>query len=122
MLKKIDFSIATSEQIEDFLSGQLNKIRLTRNFTQAQLAKESGVAIRTIRRFENGQTVTLNTFIRLLMALDLQSNLATLLPDPSIRPIERVNSGGHERQRARPAASDSEDSTWSWGDEVGDQP
>ena len=39
MLNKIDFSIATSEQIEDFLCRQLKKIRLTRNFTQAQLAE-----------------------------------------------------------------------------------
>jgi transcriptional regulator with XRE-family HTH domain len=122
MLNKIDFSIATSNQIESFLGRQLKKIRLTRNFTQAQLAKESGVAVGTIKRLENGQSITLNTFIRILMALDLQQNIETLLPDPAIRPIERVNTGGFERKRARPVQSDSEDSTWSWGDETGDKP
>ena len=121
MLSKIDFSIATSDQIEAFLAGQLKKIRLTRNLTQAQLAKESGISLATIKRLENGQTITLNTFIRILIALDLQHNLATLLPDPAIRPVERVNTGGHERQRARPVQSDLEDSTWSWGDESGGQ-
>lgn len=121
MLNKIDFSIATSDQIEGFLCSQLKNLRLTRNFTQAQLAKESGVAIGTIRRLEEGKSVSLNTFIRILMALDLQENLETLLPDPTIRPIERVNTGGSERKRARPLQSDTDNSPWVWGDESGDK-
>jgi transcriptional regulator with XRE-family HTH domain len=121
MLKKIDFPIATSDQIEGFLGRQLKNIRLTRNFTQAQLAKEAGVAIGTIKRLEEGQNVSLNTYIRIMMALDLQQNLETLLPDPTIRPIERVNTGGSERKRARPVRSDTENSTWAWGDESGDK-
>jgi putative transcriptional regulator len=121
MVNKIDFSIATSEQIEEFLSGQLNRIRLSRNFTQTQLAQKSGVAFRTVQRLEGGQSVTLNTFIRIMMALDIQQNLETLLPNPTIRPIERVNTGGSERKRARPVRTDSENSTWVWGDESGDK-
>lgn len=121
MLNKIDFSIATSDQIEGFLCSQLKNLRLTWNFTQAQLAKESGVAIGTIRRLEEGKSVSLNTFIRILMALDLQENLETLLPDPTIRPIERVNTGGSERKRARPLQSDTDNSPWVWGDESGDK-
>jgi transcriptional regulator with XRE-family HTH domain len=121
MQKNIDFSIATSDQIEGFLCNQLKNIRLIRNFTQAHLAKESGISIGTIRRFEEGKNASLNTFIRILMALDLQQNLETLLPDPAIRPIERVNTGGSERQRARPIQSDTYNSTWVWGDELGDK-
>ena len=121
MLNKIDISIATSEQIEGFLYGQLKRIRLTRNFTQAQLAQEAGVASQTVKRLEQGQSVSLNTFIRIMMALDLQYNLESLLPDPTIRPIERVNSGGSERKRARPVETHTENSAWAWGDESGDK-
>ena len=121
MPNTIDFSIATSDQIEGYLCNQLKNIRLTRNFTQSQLAKDSGVAIGTIRRLEEGKSVSLNTFIRIMMALDIQHNLETLLPDPAIRPIERVNTGGSERKRARPVKSDSENATWAWGDESGDK-
>ena len=121
MVNTIDFSIATSEQIEKFLYGQLKRIRLSRNFTQTQLAQKSGVAFSTVKRLEGGQSVSLNTFIRVLMALDLQQNLETLLPDPTIRPIERVNTGGSERKRARPIQSDTDNSTWVWGDESGDK-
>ncbi|PKN97540.1 MAG: transcriptional regulator [Chloroflexi bacterium HGW-Chloroflexi-5] len=121
MLNKVDFSIATSDQIEGYICSQIKKIRLSRNFTQVQLAKESGVAIGTIRRLEEGESVTINTFIRVLIALGLQQNLETLLPDSSIRPIERVNNGGSERKRARPKQSDTDNSTWVWGDESGDK-
>lgn len=120
-MNTIDFSIATSEQIEKFLYGQLKRIRLSRNFTQTQLAQKSGVAFRTVKRLEGGQSVSLNTFIRVMMALDLEQNLETLLPDPAIRPIERVNTGGSERKRARPIQSDTDNSTWVWGDESGDK-
>jgi transcriptional regulator with XRE-family HTH domain len=118
MAYKIDFSIATSEQIEAALCEQLANIRLTRNMTQAQLAQEANVAMLTINRLEKGQGVSLNTFIRVLMALGLQGNLQNLLPDPTIRPIERVERGGRERKRARPVRSTKETSTWSWGDEA----
>lgn len=119
MANKIDFSIATSGQIEGFLCGQLRKTRLARNITQAQLAHASGLAIKTVKRAEQGQGVSLDTFIRIMMALDLQPSLETLLPDPSVRPMERVSLGGRERRRARPVQPESGNSPWSWGDEPG---
>jgi len=117
MAYQIDFSLATSEQVEAALCERIQNIRLTRNLTQAQLARNAGVSLKTIRRFEGGKGVSLNTFIRLLMALGLQNSLQNMLPDPTIRPIERVDMGGRERKRARPVRSKKETSTWSWGDE-----
>jgi transcriptional regulator with XRE-family HTH domain len=111
-----DFSVATSSQIEAALCRRLESIRLSRNMTQAQLAEEAGVSIRTIGRLEKGEGVSLDTFIRVLAALGIQSSLEALLPDPTVRPIERVGIGGKERKRARPANSSSERQKWSWGD------
>ena len=117
---KIDFSLATSEQIEAALCSRIERIRLTRNMTQAQLAKEAGVSPRTIGRLEKGQGVSVDTFVRVLTALGIQQNLETLLPDPAVRPIERIGVGGGERQRARPAPSKSAGAAWAWGDGEGD--
>lgn len=118
MAYKLDFSIATSEQIETALCERLESIRLLRNVTQADLAKEAGVALRTIGRLEKGQGISLDTFIRILIALGVQDNLQVLLPDPSIRPIDRVSiRSGTERKRARPPKAQEKDATWSWGDE-----
>jgi transcriptional regulator with XRE-family HTH domain len=121
MSYKIDYSVATSEQIESALCKRLESIRLTRNMTQVQLAKEAGVSPRTIGRLEKGQGVSVDTFIRVLTALGIQQNLEALLPDPTVRPIERIGIGGRERKRARPTSpSGSEIATWSWGDGEGD--
>jgi len=115
MSYNIAFSIATSDQIEAALCKRLESIRLSRNITQAQLAEEAGVSPRTIGRLEKGQGVSMDTFIRIMMALNIQQNLEALLPDPSVRPIERIGMGAAERKRARPTKSIDELPTWSWG-------
>jgi transcriptional regulator with XRE-family HTH domain len=116
MSYKIDFSVATSDQIEAALCKRLENIRLSRNITQIQLADEAGVSPRTIGRLEKGQGVSVDTFIRVLTALGIQQNLEALLPDPTVRPIERIDIGGGERKRARPGLSSDERAIWSWGD------
>ena len=116
MAYNVEFSIATSEQIEAVLCKRLESIRLSRNITQAQLAEEAGVSPRTIGRLEKGQGVSVDTFIRIMIALGIQQSLEALLPDPTVRPIERVGIGAGERKRARPTQSSNERPTWSWGD------
>lgn len=120
MSYNIDFSIATSDQIEAVLCKRIESIRLSRNITQEQLADEAGVSIRTIGRLEKGQGVSMDTFIRVMIALRIQQNLETLLPDPTVRPIERIGLDTGERKRARPTKSKNELPTWSWGDEEDD--
>ena len=117
MSYKIDFNVATSQQIELSLCEQIGKIRLVRNLTQEQVAVKAGVSLKTIGRLERGQGSSLDTFIRVMIALGLQSNLMSLLPDPDIRPIERVTERGSERQRARPISSSESETPWKWGDE-----
>lgn len=107
----------TVKQIEIDLGERLSKIRLSRNLTQAQLATESGTSVRTIIRLEGGQGATLDTMIRVLLALRLESNLAAFLPDPSVRPIERVKLEGRERQRASGREPTPSASEWTWGDD-----
>jgi transcriptional regulator with XRE-family HTH domain len=116
MTYKIEFSVATSDQIEAALCKRLESIRLSRNITQAQLAEEAGVSPRTIGRLEKGQGVSVDTFIRIMIALGIQQSLEALLPDPAVRPIERVGIGAGERKRARPTQTSNERPTWSWGD------
>ena len=120
MSYNIDFSVAPSDQIEAALCKRLERIRLSRNTTQAQLAQDAGVSPRTIGRLEKGQGVSVDTLIRVMKALGIQHNLEALLPDPTVRPMERIGHGARERKRARPAPSSDERSAWSWGDGEGD--
>jgi len=116
----IDFTVATSDQIEAALCKRLESVRLSRNITQAQLAEEAGVSLRTIGRLEKGQGISFDTFIRVLRALRIQQSLEALLPDPTVRPIERVGISAKERKRARPIHIDDDQLIWSWGDGEGD--
>jgi len=118
----IDFSLATSPQIETALCRRLASIRLMRNMTQAELARQAGVSTGTLNRLEKGEGVSLDTFIRVMTALEIQSNLAVLLPDTDVRPIERIRHAGKERQRARPSRKPPEKSTWTWGDTTEKKP
>ena len=99
------------------MGGKVEEIRLARNLTQAQLGQGAGITVLTLQRLEKGKGVSLDTFIRVLSALELQTNLETLLPDPSVRPVERVNQHGHERLRARPRKPKAEKGAFIWGDE-----
>jgi transcriptional regulator with XRE-family HTH domain len=112
-----DFATASSAQIEATLCKQVERIRLARNITQAQLAERAGVSLRTVGRLEKGEGVSLDTFIRVLKALGLHAGLAAALPDPTVRPVERVRAAGHERRRARPQKAEPSTSEWTWGDE-----
>lgn len=117
MKTTIDFSIANSGQIARELSERIEAIRLMRNLTQSQLASAAGISVKTLGRMERGEDVSLDTFIRVLIAMGLHHNLKTLLPEVSVRPVERIRQVGIERKRARPFKKHDAESTWTWGDE-----
>lgn len=101
------------------IGERLAGIRLSRNLTQGQLGDLAGSSRNTIRRLEAGEVVSLETFVRVLAALDLGTDLDTMLPDPRVRPVDRVRLQGNERQRARPKEDAPwKASTWAWGEEA----
>jgi len=113
----VDFYLATSRQLEEALCKRIEDIRLSRNITQKMLANEAGISERTLRRLETGKGVSLDTFIRVLMALNLQGRLVKLLPDQEIRPMERITKNRTERKRARPIENKESDGSWSWSED-----
>ncbi len=120
MTHKINFQNASSDQIIEALGQRLNQIRLNQNISQADLAKEAGVSRSTLTRLADGQPISLDSFIRVMQALKLTDQLAALLPDPSVRPVDRVRLDGAERQRATSKSSGDKKSSptpWVWGDE-----
>lgn len=112
--------MATSQQIEQEIGLRLARLRLARNVTQIDLAQRAGIGVRTLRRLEAGDPSTLDTFLRVATALDLEHAILSVLPEGDIRPIERVSQKGRERRRARPASEQPQKSSWTWGDDVDD--
>ena len=106
----------TSYTLQAELGFRLARIRLTRNITQTELAKEAGVGVRTVRRLESGESTTLDSFLRIVTALELADDVLNSIPSQNIRPIERVDSRQSVRKRASSRKVRDSEEPWIWGD------
>ena len=109
----------TSHQALADLSARLKAYRIDYSLTQKELADKSGVALRSILRMESGEDVQLGNLIKVLIALDLDANLAMLVPDPRKRPSFYVKNAaaGLPRQRVRRKDLRNPNRELRWGDE-----
>lgn len=99
------------------LGERLAQLRLSRNLTQVALASEAGTSASSIKRLEAGANTSLETLLRVLRVLGLATHLLDNLPDPGVRPIERVRLGGRERQRARHTGTTPKATDWAWDED-----
>ena len=111
----MDFLTSSSTAIASTLCKRLEEIRLSKNISQAQLAKQAGVSRSTMTRIADGKSISLDSFVRVIKALGLADHVSALLPDPTVRPVELVKHKGQHRQRASGKRKQAE--PWSWGDE-----
>lgn len=65
-----DSTRPVAEWITEF-SRRLTRHRLNQDLTQAQLAREAGISLRTVARIEAGDAVQLESFLRAIVALGL---------------------------------------------------
>lgn len=93
--------MATADHLAALGNG-LRQARIDRQFEQHTLAERAGISVGALRKLELGRGSTLETFVRVLKALDLESRLDLLLPTPSVSPLAllRARTKG-ERQRVR---------------------
>ena len=107
----------SNEEILCELGTRVKDARISFPLTQAQLAARAGVSTRTVTSLESGDSIKLNNLLNILRALNLISNIETLVPEQGPRP-EDVARLGKKRMRARPAETlRSEYAAWKWGDE-----
>ena len=114
MSHKIDYKLASTEQIIEDLGKRIALIRLTRNISQNTLAERAGLTRRTLSRLETGKGATLETWIRVMRSLGLENDLEACLPDPGIQPVQDL--AGGKRQRARPGTGP-ERGSWHWDED-----
>jgi len=119
MAYNFNYQVASPQQLIREIGQQLEQLRLGMNLSQSTVAIEAGVSRRTITRMEAGETVSLDTFVRVLKVYGVADRLAMIFPEHNVRPIERVKRGGKQRKRAS-SARESSKQAWSWSDDVGD--
>ena len=98
---------------------RLMRVRLERNMTQAELAREAGVGVRTVQRLETGASASqLSIFLRVCRVLGILEGLDVLLPDTEPGPLELLHHRGAPRKRATGsrARTGVVAEPWRWGD------
>ena len=110
---------ATDEAVLAELGGRLERIRLERNLTQAQLAEQAGISKRTVERLEAGAVAArLSGFIRVCRVLDLLDRFEVFIPEPVPSPVAQLKLQGRRRRRAStPKAASPAAQKWQWGAE-----
>lgn len=95
------------------LAARLRQARLDANLTQRELARRAGVSLKTLGNAEDGQNISLETFLRLLQGLGRLGEASTLLADEGPSPIELAARRGRRRQRVRASRKD-DGGEWQW--------
>ena len=101
------------------LGRRVRQQRIAQNQTQAALAQNSGVPLRTIERIEAGTAVGFDSIVQVLRALNLAANLDQLVPETNVIPMQMVGHRSAERRRASLPRSRQLERTgepWVWGD------
>ena len=92
--------LLTDETIIAELGEKIHQVRLRKNLTQTELAAESGVAKRTIERFEKGASIQLTSLVRILRALGKIDLLIHLIPEQVNSPMAQLLGEKKTRYRA----------------------
>lgn len=114
---KID-SNATDDAVLVELGKRLASLRLERNLTQLQLAREAGISKPTLQRLESGAVATqLSGFLRVCRVLGLVEHFESLIPEAVASPMEQLKRQGAKRRRASgKKAAAAAPKTWTWGE------
>ena len=87
------FNPKTPNDIAKELVGKIKQHRKKLKISQAQLATKSGVSLGSIKRFESKYEISLNSFIKILIALNLEHDLENLFLQKSYTSIDEVING-----------------------------
>ena len=74
---------------------------MARNLTQEGLARRSGVALGTLKKFERSGATSLVSFIRMVVALGEEAALEQLLADQEFETLDQLLATPKTRKRGR---------------------
>ncbi len=87
------FNPKTPNEIAKELVEKIKQQRKKLKISQIQLAAKSGVSLGSIKRFESKYEISLNSFIKILIALNLERDLENLFTQKNYASIDEVING-----------------------------
>lgn len=95
------FAMLSSEDMAAELAARVKSRRLAQNLTLEGLAKRSGVALGTLKKFERTGRIALVSFIRLVVVLKDESALEKLLLEQTFETLDEVLRNREKPKRGR---------------------
>ena len=93
--------LVSPTDIRQAIAGRAKQARLLADLSQAGLAERAGVSLGTLKRFERTGAISLDSLVRLAIALRLENGFGSLFDLPKFKTIEEVLSVPKHRQRGR---------------------
>ena len=87
------FNPKTPNEIAKELVEKIKQQRKSLKISQIQLASKSDVSLGSIKRFESKYEISLNSFIKILIALNLEGDLENLFTQKNYVSIDEVING-----------------------------
>jgi len=82
------------------LGHRVERLRLRRNRTLADVAEAAGVGTATLQRLESGKNANLRTLVLVLRAMDRLGDLDNIIAEVDVSPFEISGARKTPRQRA----------------------
>jgi len=95
-----EMSFKSVEELQVSLGEQLQSLRLAKNLDQRTTAEKAGISEKALRNLEAGRGSSVESFLRVLKALDSLDGIKMLVPKPSVNPLALLRSA-KARQRVR---------------------
>lgn len=89
-------------ELQELLGERLKRLRLSRNLDQRTTAEKAGISEKALRNLEAGRGSTVETFLRVLKALDYLQGIDLLAPEASVNPLELLRQPKPPQRVRRP--------------------
>ncbi len=95
------FSFLTPHEVAHALAARVRELRLEHDWTRATLAERSGVSLGSLARFEQKGLISLDSFLRLALALDRLDDLEGVLAREEPESIAELERRSARKRRKR---------------------
>ena len=94
-------NLSSPKEISEQLASRVRTLRLHHEWTQEELASRSGVALTTLKRFEQTGKISLERLLKIAFTLNALEPFGNLFEAPQIRSLDELPNQEKARQRGR---------------------
>jgi transcriptional regulator with XRE-family HTH domain len=94
-------SLHSPAELGEYLGSRMKALRLSKGWTRNTLAKRAGIAVSSLKRFENTGKASLDLVLKAAYALGRLEEFGRLLEQPTARSMAELERRAEQRGRKR---------------------